>query len=137
MNHRRVVAALALTVCMIVSVQISHAQAKKSATRIRFKSGDSTATVDGQLGRRLRQFFLVSARKGQELQISVEGRNESVNQPFLIYVEDPLGKSMAAKGNESLISLLLTKTGDYRIQVGLPHYLEGSAQEFRIRVRIQ
>lgn len=138
MNCRRSMAIMiALAACLAACALPSYGQSGRGPTRVRFKRGESSATVNGQLsGKRLSQSFLISARAGQELYVQVKGRNDSLSSPFLIYIDDPSGKSVGAGTNDDAMRIRLKQTGNYLIKVGLPHFLEGSMQQFSILVRV-
>lgn len=89
-----------------------------TATRLRFKKGESSTTVRGQLSsKRLERDFLLGGRAGQELHIEVrEGQGDA-----RIEVIDPSGKSVASNGsgNDDL-TVRLKQSGVYRIEVSPP-----------------
>ncbi len=132
------VAMFVLVVCLLTTnPMIAYGQGKKGATRIRFKRGESSTTINGQLShKQLEQYFIIGAKAGQELYVQVKGRNDSVSSPFNFVVIEPSGKYAAVNWDGDTVRMRLRKTADYKIKVGLPRYSEGSTQQFSLFIRI-
>lgn len=133
------VAIVTLAVCLLtINAFPAYGQGRRGATRIRFKRGESSVIVNGQLSnKRLNQYFLVGAKAGQEMYVQVKGRNDSASLPFNFVVNPPSGKSGTANWDGNAVRIRLKETGDYEIKVELPRYLEGSVQYFSVFVKIE
>lgn len=80
--------------------------------RIRFARGANAATVRTSVVRGTRDTFLVAARKGQKMTVSIT----SLEKNAVFDIKAPNGKLLKQEGTSW--SSTLSSTGDYRIIVG-------------------
>lgn len=120
MINRKQLISVAILVALLAGVPLSVvAQTKKGATRIRFKRGDSSTTIRGQLtSRRLERVYLVRSRAGQELYLQIKARTNDGLDFAILQVYDPLGKPLGTAQDN--LRIHLKRTGDYRIEVSPP-----------------
>lgn len=108
--------------CIVLLTGGSFGAAKRSvvATRIRFKRGESSATVSGVLtSRRMKQAFLIGAMAGQELSAAIKARTSDGLDFANFMIFDPALKSIATDDGGAA-RVRLKQTGDYRIEVTPP-----------------
>jgi hypothetical protein len=134
---------IAILGSLLVALTVSTAaQTKTGATRIRFKRGQTSTTIKGQLtSRRLERTFLVGAQAGQELQVQITARTSDGLDFAILTIYDPLGKSLTITQDSARIRL--ARTGDYRIEISPPgsfyrENVKGYKQmQFSLFVKIQ
>lgn len=121
MNYRsHVLAGITLVVCVFATAPFQvQGQGKRGATRIRFKRGQSSATINGQLSsKRLEQVFLIGGQAGQELYVQIKARSSDGLDFASVLFYDPAGKPLGTTQDD--IRIRLKQTGDYRIEVSPP-----------------
>lgn len=120
MKGRRI-SLLAGALLMCLSIQtFAVSKTGRSATRIKFRRGESSATVIGKLtSRRLKQSFVVGAESGQELSVQVSAREGNEPSFANFIVSDPFGKSVGAD-DAGRARIRLKHTGDYKIELTPP-----------------
>ncbi len=100
-----------LTALLLPCLQAGTIEAKK-ARRITFKSGATTARVNGSLkGINDEALFVLRARKGQHMRVNINGEG-----PTRGMVTFPSGGQDGAPGGV-IYDDVLPETGDYRIRV--------------------
>ena len=117
-NPKPIILAGSLVLCLLAINTLAASKTPTVAARIRFKRGESSGNVSGRLtSRLLKKSFLIGAKAGQTLYVSVEAKtSDGLNfANFLIF--DPSGKSIAS---DTTPSVRLKQTGDYRIEVSPP-----------------
>jgi hypothetical protein len=119
-----------------------YGQDRRGPTRIRFKRGQSSTTVSGQLSsRRLQQVFLIGGQAGQELYVQIKARSSDGVDFVSVLFYDPAGKPLGTTQDD--IRIRLKQTGNYRIELSPPgsfyrENLKGYKQlQFTLFVRIQ
>lgn len=118
-NRNRTVPVLLLAVLLTATTLSVHGQTRKASTRIRFKRGESSTTVRGQLtSRRLEKVFLVGAQAGQELHLKLTARTSDGLDFALLLVYDPSGKPLGS--SQDNLRIRLQQTGDYRLEISPP-----------------
>ncbi len=143
MNHRKyLISGIALAACVLIAAPFQAYGQGRGATRVRFKRGQSSTTVKGQLSsRRLEQVFLVGAQAGQELYLQVKARTSDGLDFAILQIYDPFGKPLGT--TQENVSIRLTQTGDYRIEISPPgsfyrENVKGFKQmQFTLFVRVQ
>jgi hypothetical protein len=143
MNRNHVIATVVLVTCMIAAAAFQvHGQGRKPATRIRFKRGQSSTTIKGQLtSRRVEKVFLVGAQSGQELYLQIKARTSDGLDFALLSVYEPSGNSLGITQDD--LRVRLKQTGDVRLEISPPgsfyrENLKGYKElQFTLFVRIQ
>ena len=118
MKHRRSVGLAGLLLfCVSAIISVAASKPTGPATRIHFKRGESSASVNGKLtSRRLKLAFLIGAKSGQEMSVDIKARTSDGLDFANFIIFDPSGKSIAADATRTR----LKQTGDYRIEVTPP-----------------
>lgn len=104
-------AAAVLTLSLAAQAQESH------TTRLRFKRGRSSAVVEDAVVRGTQESYVVGARAGQRLQVSIT----SLEKNAAFHIRQPGGKTLPRAGemdDATRWSGKLPRTGDYTIVVG-------------------
>jgi hypothetical protein len=117
-NRPRARVVALLFVVMAASYQV-HGQSGKGGTRIRFKRGQSSTTIKGQLSsRKLERVFLIGAQTGQELHLKITARTSDGLDFALLLAYDPSGKPLGSTQDD--LRIRLKQTGNYRLEISPP-----------------
>ena len=93
-------------------VDMDSGETKPAQRRVQFKRGTSSTTLQGHVTRALSETYIVGAREGQVMTVTLTGPNKSLN--FL--VSSPKTTSLIADNSRNWTGTL-PETGDYTIIV--------------------
>lgn len=115
--------ALILSLLLVFIVSPGSAQSKKIVKRVKFARGTSSTVKKGTIRSNQEVVYLVGARKGQQMKLSLTGK--SANNDVVFTIEGPPGSDLA-EGPDTKWNGKLPRTGDYKINIGLIESKSGS-----------
>lgn len=103
MKGRKLIELIGSLLICLLGVETFAASKSITATRIRFKRGESSATVSGKLtSRLLKKAFLIGAKAGQNLYASIEAKTNDGLDFANFIVLDPSGKPIASESTQRI-----------------------------------
>ncbi len=110
---------------------------ESKSERVNFKRGKSSATVSGKIAKAEEKVYLVGARSGQTMEVVITDGGKYNDVIFHIVAPDgsfPMGMAGELAETDSGWKGKLTKTGDYKIVVGV---FEAEKTDFKMSVAIR